>query len=89
MAPASRFYTTDPLDEEAPMLLSEYTNEAGQTIRPGSEVYYVRPMGLEGAHKVEELYLFPATRTVPDRVSVILDGGKYECSAENLRLEPV
>lgn len=88
MAPASRFYTTDPLDEEAPVLLSEYTNEAGQVIRPGAEVYYDR-LGLEGAHKVEELYLFPTRRPAGEGVVAVLDNGRYECSADNLRLEPV
>ena len=78
----SRFYRTDPDDPDAPLPLSRYNCGHG-VIEPGDQVEYIGPIPLPGApHVVTELLAFG-----PETLA-ILNGGQYECSADNLRPLP-
>jgi hypothetical protein len=77
----SRYVRTDLMGSGSPRELAEYTTTAGHLIRPGSQVEYIGPVPLPGGpHTVDELIDYG----VPP-VQAILNGGVYECSADNLR----
>ena len=87
----SKFVRTNPGDPEAPRVLAEYvTNPTGYLLTPGAVVTYVNPAmpGLGnptpegGPMEVAELILYPDAER--PYVAAILDGGAYECSADNL-----
>lgn len=87
----SKFVNTDPGDPEAPRVLTEYvTNPRGHLITPGLVVTYVNdampglgnPTPEGGPMEVAELILYPDAER--PYVAAILDGGHYECSADNL-----
>lgn len=78
----SDFYVTDPADPEAPRLLAEFTGPHG-TIRPGDPVVYDNPsfpLPLPEATTVTELIDLG-----DGPVQAILNNGRYEVSARNLR----
>jgi hypothetical protein len=75
----SRFYRTDPLDPDAPVVQLFHYGPHGR-IRPGDRVEYTGPLPLSGPLIVAELIAFG------DLVSAILNDGEYEVSADNLRV---
>jgi len=80
-------YRADPDDPDAPIPCSRYSAGYG-VIEPGSRVEYVNPelppgAQLGGPHTVTEMWIFGA------ETLAVLDGGEWECSADNLRLLPV
>lgn len=93
----SGYYDTDPRDPDAPVELTEYQGRHG-LIEPGATVDYDNPAmpGLgspapEGVPLVvSALYDFGGIPASHDRLGVqaVLNGGAYECSADNLRPVP-
>jgi hypothetical protein len=88
------YYETDPRDPDAPVELTEYEGRHG-LIEPGATVEYDCP---EAPHRgspapegvplvVSALYDFGDTRA-GRWVTAILNGGAYECAADNLRPVP-
>jgi hypothetical protein len=78
----SRFYRTDPLDPDAPVVQAFHYGPHGR-IRPGDRVEYTGPLPLVQQAReliVAELIAFG------DLVSAILNDGEYEVSADNLRV---
>jgi hypothetical protein len=74
------FYVLDPADPEAPVLLDEWHG-----IRTGDTVRDAGPVApLDGEFTVTAIYAFTGTGH-GGWVSVILDGGALEISAEHLR----
>jgi hypothetical protein len=82
----SDFYSTDPDDPDAPVLLDEWNG-----LRPGASVVYENPAwqqpdgsyktgGMDGPLVVTELYAFG------EHVTAILNDGEWECNAANLRV---
>jgi hypothetical protein len=83
----TEYYTTDPTDPYAPVELEEYRG-----IRVGDSVAYDNPDSaatLEGPLTVSALYRFPpgVQMWTVEYIAAVLNGGEYECSADNLRKE--
>jgi hypothetical protein len=76
------FYVTDPSNPSAPVFLDEWHG-----IRVGDQVRDAGPVApLEGEFTVSAIYWFKAVGGASGSwVTVILDGGALEISAENLR----
>ncbi len=88
----AEYYETDPTDPYAPVELEEYRG-----IRVGDSVVYDNPDSaatLEGPLTLSALYRFsggPVTAApvgLPkEYITAILNGGEFECNADNLRKE--
>ena len=87
----SRFYETDPDDPDAPVELDEYNG-----LRPGMRVLYQNPAwrmpdgtfktgGMDPPLVIDEILRFP---TEIPLVQAVVNGGEWECNADNLVPEP-
>lgn len=75
----SRFYTTDPADPDAPVLIDEYNG-----LKPGMTVEYAYDLLLPGPFVITELLRWDHPG-VAHAVQAILDDGAFEVDADNLR----
>jgi hypothetical protein len=86
MRQSGTYYDTDPDDPTAPIELEEYNG-----IKVGDTVTYHNPhsmIGLdgEGPLRVDAFYRFVGVlREDGDYICAILNGGAYECNADNLK----
>jgi hypothetical protein len=82
-----QFYEADADDPLAPILLTEYRG-----LRPGDHVVYDNPQsaaGLDGPLVISEIWQFAGIGPhFPEFTSAVLNGGEYECNADNLRTAP-
>lgn len=87
----SGFYDTSPA---GPRELAEYQGPHHGAIRPGDTVIYENParrgpdgayltMGMDGTYTVTEIIMFDEAE--PVFTTAVLDGGRYEVNADNLR----
>lgn len=74
----SRFYTTDPSDPDAPVLLQSHKG-----LRAGMTVEYTGPIPLDGPLVITELLSWSRVG-LTHNVQAILNDGEYEVDADNL-----
>jgi hypothetical protein len=91
----SKFWTTDPTDPEAPVVLAEYNG-----LRPGMHVRYQNPAwqqpdgsyrtgGMDPPLVISELVRFSEyTEDGGGYVTAVINDGEWEVSADNLVPDP-
>jgi signal peptidase I len=82
----SRFYDTS--DPDGPTVLASYNGRGGM-LQPGDHVVYdnpqLGPAGMTGEYVIEELIDIGGEEPI---VTAVLDDGRYEVTADNLRKVP-